>query len=101
MIPAGVQRHVAGRWATLAVNGTNRSSQDVEETSIVMIGDDKRIQYAGGSGYPLEPDVRPGCRFESPEIYAGSTADTDDFDSPQGVGSGGSPFSQCGRYANE
>ncbi len=46
LTPAGVQRQVAGRWATLAVNGTNRSSQDVEETSIVMVGDQSGLQYA-------------------------------------------------------
>ena len=45
LTPAGIQRHVAGRWATLAVNGTNRSSRDVEETAIVMIGEESGLQY--------------------------------------------------------
>ncbi len=44
--PAGVQRQVAGRWATLAVNGSNSTTEDVEETSVVIVGDETDLQYA-------------------------------------------------------
>lgn len=44
--PAGIRRHVAGRWATVAVNGMNRSDEDVEQTVTVMIGDDSNLQFA-------------------------------------------------------
>ncbi len=44
--PAGLQRHVAGRWAIVAVNGTNRSDTDVEETMLVSVGDDAQLQFS-------------------------------------------------------
>ncbi len=44
--PAGIRRHVAGKWATLAVNGMNRSDVDAEETVTVIIGNDTNQQFA-------------------------------------------------------
>lgn len=44
--PAGAGRHVSGRWATVAVNGLNRTDVDAEETAAVMIGDETNVQFA-------------------------------------------------------
>jgi hypothetical protein len=44
--PAGVRRFVSGKWATVAVNGLNRSEVDAEETVAVIIGDDSSQQFA-------------------------------------------------------
>lgn len=44
--PAGVQRHVSGKWATLAVNGTNRSDKDAEEVVIFSLGGDSNVQVS-------------------------------------------------------
>jgi hypothetical protein len=44
--PSGSGRHVSGRWATMAVNGLNRSHVDQVETAAVMIGEDKNLQFA-------------------------------------------------------
>ena len=44
--PGGAQRHVEGKWVTLAVYGTNRTDQDAEETVTVIIGDDTNQQFA-------------------------------------------------------
>ena len=35
--PAGVQRHISGKWATLAVNGVNNENVDAEETILFSI----------------------------------------------------------------
>ena len=42
---AGASRHVAGRWSTLSVNGLNKTSKDVEEMSVVTVGDESSLQY--------------------------------------------------------
>ncbi len=44
--PAGIRRHVSGKWATLAVNGMNRTAADTVETVTVIIGEDTNQQFA-------------------------------------------------------
>ncbi|MFK8113830.1 MAG: hypothetical protein AB8B91_16635 [Rubripirellula sp.] len=44
--PAGMQRHVRGKWATAAVNVVNPTDMDTEELVAVTIGEDKRVQFA-------------------------------------------------------
>ena len=44
--PAGTERHVQGRWATLAVSGANRSDADTEETIVVSVGGSENLQFA-------------------------------------------------------
>ncbi len=46
VIPAGTERHVQGRWATLAVNGSNPTDADVEETIVVSVGESPNLQFA-------------------------------------------------------
>lgn len=44
--PAGVQRHISGQWATLAVNGVNTQDQDAEETVLFSFKGDDTDQVA-------------------------------------------------------
>ncbi|TWT64857.1 hypothetical protein [Allorhodopirellula solitaria] len=44
--PGGMQRHVPGRWAMLAVGGSNPTDQDREETVTVSVDGDASVQYA-------------------------------------------------------
>lgn len=43
--PGGLRRHVSGRWATLNVSGANPTDEDVEESIVVSVGDQSRLQY--------------------------------------------------------
>ncbi len=44
--PAGVQRHIGGKWATLAVNGVNASDADAEETILLTLDGNQTDQVA-------------------------------------------------------
>ncbi len=44
--PAGIQRHVTGKWAALAVNGVNRSDSDAEEMIVFTLGGDENNQVS-------------------------------------------------------
>ena len=44
--PAGVQRHIGGKWATMAVNGVNPTETDAEETVLFTLEGDESNQVA-------------------------------------------------------
>lgn len=46
VVPTGVGRFNRGRWAALAVNGTNPTASDTEEVIAVYMGDDSNLQFS-------------------------------------------------------
>lgn len=44
--PSGVQRHISGMWATIAVNGVNSTETDAEETVLLTLDGNESEQVA-------------------------------------------------------
>ncbi len=66
--PAGAQRHVPGRWATVAVNGINRTDDDVLETATATVGDNSNVQFARELWIPPHSRRQSWMAVQIPEI---------------------------------
>lgn len=66
--PAGVQRHIGGKWATMAVNGVNETESDAEETVLFTLEGDESNQVARRVWVPAGSRRQAWFPIRIPEI---------------------------------